>query len=400
MTNTVDKNRPSAEWIAELRQKFPCEPTVDRVLVRKLQRRAGPPFKQIPLETLVKAMRAFLGAQLKDSFEIANPRWLTGGASKVHMAFELTWNLEGVGRTTRSMVLRMEPAESTAEASRLREYQIIKAFDGIVPVPEVYWVDEDGKYFPYPAIVCGFIKGVTKPTNLPPDLSAGLGTNFGRALRPILGTQFVDCLVKIHTRDWRQADLSTMEAPALGTQAAEWQLNWWERIWEEDVHEDIPLMRLTMAWLREHMPKTERISILHGDYRTGNFLYTEHDNKISAILDWELGHLGDRHEDLAYAAMPIFGHHIDDGKTFLVGGFMPAQEFYAAYEKASGLSVNPEALNYYTILNIYKLVAITLATMYRIAVCGKTHHDVLMCWMLGVSYQMVELLRVKMEEVL
>ncbi len=400
MTNTVDKNRPSAEWISHLRQKFPCEPTVDRVLVRKLQRRAGPPFKQIPLETLVKAMRAFLGAQLKDSFEIANPRWLTGGASKVHMAFELTWNLEGVGRTTRSMVLRMEPAESTAEASRLREYQIIKAFDGIVPVPEVYWVDEDGKYFPYPAIVCGFIKGVTKPTNLPHDLSAGLGTNFGPALRPILGAQFVDCLVKIHTRDWRQADLSTMEAPALGTQAAEWQLNWWERIWEEDVHEDIPLMRLTMAWLREHMPKTERISILHGDYRTGNFLYTEHDNKISAILDWELGHLGDRHEDLAYAAMPIFGHHIDDGKTFLVGGFMPAQEFYAAYEKASGLSVNPEALNYYTILNIYKLVAITLATMYRIAVCGKTHHDVLMCWMLGVSYPMVELLRVKMEEVL
>jgi hypothetical protein len=58
------------------------------------------------------------------------------------------------------------------------------------------------------------------------------------------------------------------------------------------------------------------------------------------------------------------------------------------------------AIKYYTILNSYKLVAITLATMYRIAACGKTHHDVLMAWMLGVSYQLVEFLRVKMEEVL
>jgi aminoglycoside phosphotransferase (APT) family kinase protein len=397
---TIDKNHPTAEWIAELQRRFPCEPTVDRVLVRKLQRRAGPPYKQMSLETLVEGVRQLLDAELKEPFELANPRWLTGGASKIHMAFELTWSLAGVGRTTRSMVLRMEPAESTAEASRLREFQIIKAFDGLVPVPEVYWVDEDGKYFPYPAIVCGFITGVTKPTDLPPDLSAGLGPFFPPTLRPILGAQFVDCLAKIHSRDWRTADLSTMAAPALGTQAVEWQLNWWERIWEEDAHEDIPLMRLAMAWLREHMPTTDHISILHGDYRTGNFLYTEHDNRISAILDWELGHLGDRHEDLAYATMPLFGTHLDDGKTFLVGGFMPAQEFYAAYEKASGLSVDLEAINYYTILNSYKLVAITLATMYRIAACGKTHHDVLMTWMLGVSYQLVEFLRVKMEEVL
>jgi len=398
--HTIDKNRPSAAWIEQLRHKFPCEPTVDRVLVRKLQRRAGPPYAQMALETLVEGVRRLLGDELAEPFELANPRWLTGGASKIHMAFELTWNMAGAGRTTRSLVLRMEPAESTAEASRLREFQIIKAFEGIVPAPEVFWVDEDGKYFPYPAVVCGFITGVTKPTNLPPDLSAGLAPYFPPGLRPVLGKQFVDCLAKIHTRDWRSADLSTMAAPALGIEAAEWQLNWWERIWEEDVNEDIPLMRLAMAWLRRHRPSLDHVSIIHGDYRTGNFLYTEHDNRISAILDWELGHLGDRHEDLAYAAMPIFGSFIDEGRTFLVGGFMPADEFYAAYEGASGLSVNPATLQYYTILNCYKLVAITLATMYRIAVCGKTHHDVLMTWMLGVSYPMLELLRVKMEEVL
>ena len=234
--HNVDKNHPSVAWIDHLRKKFPCETMVDRVLTRKLQRRAGPPYTAVPLETLVKGVQALLTAELKDPFELANPRWLIGGASKVHMAFELTWNLAGVGRTTRSMVLRMEPAESTAETSRLREFQLIKAFDGVVPTPEVYWVDEEGKYLPYPALICGLVKGVTKPTNMPPDLAAGLGVNYGTTLRPILGAQFVDCMAKIHTLDWRKADLSTLDAPALGKQAVEWQLNWWERVYEEDVH--------------------------------------------------------------------------------------------------------------------------------------------------------------------
>lgn len=399
MMQTIDKNHPSAAWIAHLREKFPCETVVDRVLTRKLQRRSGPPYTAVPLETLVKGVQALLTAELKEPFELANPRWLIGGASKVHMAFELTWNLAGVGRTTRSMVLRMEPAESTAETSRLREFQLIKAFDGVVPTPEMYWVDEEGKYLPYPALICGLVTGVTKPTNIPPDLAAGLGVNYGKTLRPILGAQFVDCLAKIHTRDWRQADLGTMDVPALGTQAVEWQLNWWERIWEEDVNEDVPLMRLTMAWLRKNMPPVDHVSIVHGDYRTGNFLYTEHDNKISAILDWELGHLGDRHEDIAYAALPTFGHFAEDGTTFLVGSFLSEKEYYAAYEKASGMTIIPAVINYYNIMSIYKLVAICLATMYRIATCGKTHQDIMVTWLIGVSYPLLELLRTRMEEV-
>ncbi len=397
---TLDKNRPTAEWIAQLRQKFPCESTVDRVLTRKLQHRTGPPYKQMPLETLVAGVQEMLAAELKDPFEIANPRWLVGGASKIHMAFELTWNLAGVGRTTRSMVLRMEPAASTAETSRLREFQIIKAFDGVVPVPAVYWVDDEGKYFPYPALICGFINGVTKPTDMPPDLASGFGTNFGTVLRPILGAQFVEGLVKIHTMDWRKADLPTLDAPALGTQAAEWQLNYWERVYEEDIHEDIPLLRLTMAWLRENIPSAEQISMIHSDYRAGNFLYTEHDNKISAILDWELGHLGDRHEDLAYTAMPLFGHYINDGKTFLVGGLLPEDEFFAAYEKLSGLSVDRKRIEYYYIMGLYKLVTLAVGTMYRISSGSKTHHDILMAWLIGVSYPMMEMLRTRMEEVM
>lgn len=397
---SIDKNRPSPAWISQMRERFPCERAVDAILTRKLARRAGPPFKPPSLDLLMNGVKRLLDARLDDAFEIGNPRWLMGGASKVHVAFELTWNHQGAGRVARTMVLRMEPAESTAEASRLREFQIIKAFEGIVPVPEVYWVDEDASYLPYPAIICGFNAGVTKPSRLVGDIAAGLGTNFGPDVRPILGAQFVDCLAKIHTRDWRKADLGTLDVPAVGTtQAVEWQLNWWERVWEEDANEDVPLMRLAMSWLRANMPVVDHVALVHGDYRTGNFLYTEHDNKFSAILDWELGHLGDRHEDIAYAAALPFGHFAEDGKTFLIGGFMPREQFYADYEKASGLSVRDDAVRYYEIMNTYKLVAITLATMYRIAACGKTHHDILMTWLIAVAYPMLDLLRDRLEAV-
>ena len=66
MMQRMDKNRPTAEWIASLRQRFPCESTVDRVLTRKLQRRAGPAYQQISLETLVKGVQELLEAELDE----------------------------------------------------------------------------------------------------------------------------------------------------------------------------------------------------------------------------------------------------------------------------------------------------------------------------------------------
>ena len=90
-----------------------------------------------------------------------------------------------------------------------------------------------------------------------------------------------------------------------------------------------------MSWLRRNKPETDHISVVHGDYRVGNFLFTESDRKITAWLDWELSYLGDHHEDLAWTTKDIFGHADEEGKHFLVGGFIPKEEFFAAYKKAS-----------------------------------------------------------------
>jgi hypothetical protein len=113
----IDKNAPSPEWIASLRKRYPTEREIDRVLTRKLERRAGPGYSPLPLTTLVAGVQSLVRAHYDEPFEISDARWLSGGASKVQMAFTLSWKRPGVGRELTPMVLRMEPSESIVETS-------------------------------------------------------------------------------------------------------------------------------------------------------------------------------------------------------------------------------------------------------------------------------------------
>ena len=394
----IDKDRPSPTWIAALRNQYRTEAEIDRVLTRRMQRRAGPGYSPLPLEKLVCGVESLVRSHIGDDFSIAQARWLSGGASKLQMAFTLSWDRPGVGREDTPMVLRMEPAESIVETSRLREFQLIQAFQGVVPVPPVFWCDANGEHLPYPALIYGFAPGVTKPSAAKSGVT-GLGTHLPPPLRSELAPQFVEHLARIHTFDYGNADLSAFEVPQTGTiQCAEWGVNWWERVWEEDSDEDVPLMRVCAGWLRRNMPVLDRAVIVHADYRVGNFLFTEEDNRISAWLDWELGRIGDRHQDLAWTTSRAFGHLAEDGKTFLTCGLMPEPQFLEAYERTSGLRVNLRTMHWYKVYNDYVMATLLLATGYRIAHGGKTHQDVLVTWLMGIGYMLLEEMRTLIEE--
>jgi aminoglycoside phosphotransferase (APT) family kinase protein len=88
--------------------------------------------------------------------------------------------------------------------------------------------------------------------------------------------------------------------------------------------------------------------MVHGDYRLGNFL--ERDGRISAILDWELVHLGDPVEDLGWAFLPQYR-----GGTPLVCGLASEADFLARYEAQSGLSVDRASLRFYLVFSLLKL---------------------------------------------
>ena len=63
----------------------------------------------------------------------------------------------------------------------------------------------------------------------------------------------------------------------------------------------MPLLREAIAWLRANRASSGRVALVHGDYRIGNFILGA-DRRIAAVLDWELAHVGDPVEDIAWAS--------------------------------------------------------------------------------------------------
>lgn len=395
------RDRPGPEYIESVRRRFPTEHEIDRVLTRKLERRGGPPFAPLSLPAMTECLHQFLRAHVEEPFTVSDARWLSGGASKIQLGFTLEWDAPGLGRTTTRLVARMEPTESLNTTSRRREFQLLRAFAGTLPVPAVHWVDDHGRWFPEPTLVYEYAEGVTRPTAGTTGLISGTGTNFGPGLRARLGRQFVEHLATIHTFDHTMAELDAFDRPAVGTtESALAQLNRARRVWEEDRGEDLPIVDVAADWLAENLPVLDHVSVVHGDYRAGNFLFDEADGRITAWLDWERGSLGDRHRDLAWTTAYSFGHYAEDGKTYLVSGVVPLETFFADYERASGLSVDPERLKYYTIFNRYQLILSTLGTAYRVIRLGKSHQDVLLARIEGSAYMMADELRAELEEVL
>ncbi len=99
-------------------------------------------------------------------------------------------------------------------------------------------------------------------------------------------------------------------------------------------------------WLEEHVPKHEEPKLLHADFRMGNLMINA--EGISAVLDWELAHLGDPMEDLSYLCTPSwrFGHY-----DMEAGGFDSAENLITAYEKASGIAVDRDRFNWWLVYN-------------------------------------------------
>jgi aminoglycoside phosphotransferase (APT) family kinase protein len=274
----------------------------------------------------------------------------------------------------------------------------LRAFDGVIPVPPVFWLDPDGRWFPEPALVYGYAEGVTKPRNTATGKVSGLGTVFGPRLREILAPQFMSHLAAIHTFDVAGKTFTSLDRPEINsTQSALWQLNRGRRVWEEDRGEDFPLMDVAANWLERNLPVLDRASIVHGDFRSGNFLFDEGTGHINAWLDWERGHIGDRHRDLAWTTQLTMGHYSEDGKTYYVCGLIPLDEFYDRYQEATGLTVDFDRLAYYTILNCYQIIVSVMASAYRVARLGKSHQDILLTRVKGmaptVAKQLAQLLR-------
>lgn len=96
-----------------------------------------------------------------------------------------------------------------------------------------------------------------------------------------------------------------------------------------------PVFDLAFAWLAERCGDAPPSSIVHGDFRSGNFLIDE--TGLAAVLDWELAHLGEGAEDLGWLCANAWRFGVWQKP---VGGFGEREELYDAYAAAGGARVD------------------------------------------------------------
>lgn len=107
---------------------------------------------------------------------------------------------------------------------------------------------------------------------------------------------------------------------------------------------DRPVIALAIKWCEDHLPEPADPVLVHGDYRMGNIMVGS--DGLAAILDWELAHLGDAHEDLAFGCMTVWRFGRLDKPAYGVGTL---DELFAAYEAAGGLSVDRLRFNFWLV---------------------------------------------------
>ncbi len=106
-----------------------------------------------------------------------------------------------------------------------------------------------------------------------------------------------------------------------------------------------PALEFGLRWLEQRAPACPQPTLVHGDFRIGNVLVGL--GGLSAVIDWEFAHVGDPHEDLAWACVRDWRFGND---ALRVGGVGELAPYIAAYQAASGRSVDGAALRFWEIL--------------------------------------------------
>jgi aminoglycoside phosphotransferase (APT) family kinase protein len=278
------------------------------------------------------------------SIEVSGIDRIHGGASRETYRFVLAYR-KGRVSLERKLILRRDPPGSLIETDRRVEFEAYRAFGAVegVPVPEVLWLEEDARWLGAPFFImeeiAGFQAGPVE-INMPP--CAEHAASYGRAKWEILG--------RIGGADPEALGLVEVFGAAAPEEVWKQQLEHWATTLAKREVAPQPITWAAVRWLRHNPPPPpKRLSVVHGDFRTGNFLYDEVGG-IHGILDWEMAHLGDPLEDLAWSFSPIF----DFMRTGRVGGLLPREEAIAVWEASIGCKLNPGAFHWWEVFSCVK----------------------------------------------
>ena len=298
---------------------------------------------------MVVRLNAYLSAQLGREIKVGALRRFASGFSWITLGFSIAAPgiVLGNSRVT-DLILRLGPSYGLfAPYSAAPQFLSLKAIEGSeVPAPLAYFWSDDPEILGAPFFVSEMVRGEAPI----PWGEGDMSDDFRRSL----GEQYTDALGALHNIDWTKSGLAALGEPVTCENAAFLQIQEWEKNFRRWKLRPYPMFELALQWLRENQPVAPRVSIIHGDHRLGNFL--EAGGKITAILDWELVHLGDPHEDLGWFCLPQYR-----GGTKLMSKLIARDELYSRFEAKTGIAVSEVSMRFYEIFSLVKLAATHIA---------------------------------------
>jgi aminoglycoside phosphotransferase (APT) family kinase protein len=253
--------------------------------------------------------------------------------------FDVEWRAGGDRERLRCVMLVKVP-EGQLETELASEFAALQVLHPRgVPVPRPLWLDSVGDAFGEAFFATEWLPGVAdlelmrRPPGDPQARAVALGV--------------ADAAACLHTVDWEGAGVGFLpRVTAEGAAVA--QLDEWEEKFARQRLEPLPALAYAFDWLRDRAPRAARVSMVHGDFRFGNVLY-DHD-RVTAVLDWELVHLGDPLEDLAWSYRTKWN----------MAQLLPLDDFLDRYTAASGLAVDAECFRWYRMFVEVKHTVISL----------------------------------------
>jgi aminoglycoside phosphotransferase (APT) family kinase protein len=274
-----------------------------------------------------------------------------------------------VRRAGAEVVLRRPPRGPLPPSAHdvIREARLLQAIDGTgVRVPKVLIRCDDPAVIGAPFYVMEKKEGVVMTSSIPDALDAP-------EQRRRIADELIDALVEIHACDWRACGLEWFGKPE---GYLERQVRRFTGLWEHNKTRELPVLDRVTAWLGSNVPAQQAATIVHGDYRLGNTMFSgTAPASLNAIFDWELATIGDPLADLGYltATYPQPG---DDTRNMFTlqsvttrEGFPSRAELIARYEDASGRSMRD--VRWYTTLALWKS-AVFLEGSYKRLLAGTT----------------------------
>ena len=318
-------------------------------------------------EEMVERFKVYLSDQMPDAtnMEIDSVSSIVGGASRQTFSMKLNITYKDTEVLKRA-ILRREFESGIIDTKVRTEWDAYSAFfNTSVPVPELFWIEEDPKWMGTPFFVMEEIVGCQDFFRLflePPY----------NAVREKVGERFCEIMGTIATTDPAAVGLEGKLEKSAPDECWRRELDYWEEDINKNELEPHPVLRAAIRWLRRNPPPpAQKVGIVHGDMRGGNFMFNV-DGEIKAILDWEMMHLGDPLEDLAWSLNRLFSWEDYDR----LGLMLPRGRAIRIWEDVSGFKADPEVLLWWEIFSSVKGMAIWIS-MNEVYATGKNSNTVI-----------------------